>query len=145
MRTIFKILPFILTILIFIGCSSEDACESITCLNEGECIDGTCECTLGYEGETCEIESIAKFVGNYELASETCGNFEAGFEIVEVENSVIDLTIIIQSNNGGTFEDDLTLTTATSFSNGSGSVTGTYSEESIVLTIGGCEGTYSKQ
>lgn len=49
-----------------------DECEDINCMNGGTCISGTCSCPTGYEGETCETRSNAKFVGTYTV-TETCG------------------------------------------------------------------------
>jgi hypothetical protein len=46
----------ILTLLIattFMGCKKDDPCEDVTCLNGGECVDGTCDCPTGYSGPTC--------------------------------------------------------------------------------------------
>lgn len=53
----------LLIILIFLFVSScekakthqeEDLCTNITCLNGGECIDGSCDCAPNYTGESCE-------------------------------------------------------------------------------------------
>lgn len=49
-----------------------DACDDIDCMNGGLCLDGSCSCPTGYEGETCETKSNAKFIGTYTV-TETCG------------------------------------------------------------------------
>ena len=41
-------------------------CEGVVCLNGGNCLDGYCQCPVGFEGTNCEIRSNEKFYGNYE-------------------------------------------------------------------------------
>ncbi len=36
-----------------------DPCKKQTCLNNGTCIDGTCYCAEGYEGEHCQTKKAA--------------------------------------------------------------------------------------
>ena len=45
---------------------SSDPCASIEC-DQGECIDGLCECLAGYEGELCEVNTD-------DCAGNPCGN-----------------------------------------------------------------------
>jgi hypothetical protein len=60
---------WILAICLFIvGCA--DPCKDVTC-DKGNCIDGHCVCTAGYEGEACNVAIAAKFSGTYTL-TETC-------------------------------------------------------------------------
>lgn len=35
------------------SCDLLDPCASVTCENGGTCVDGTCECAAGFEGESC--------------------------------------------------------------------------------------------
>lgn len=44
--------------------SCGDKCKDVEC-NTGTCLDGTCECSDGFEGTNCEIEWSAKFLGSY--------------------------------------------------------------------------------
>lgn len=55
MRTIKLIsaLTFTSILLIFNTCK-KDPCKEITCLNDGVCVDGKCDCTEGYYGSKCE-------------------------------------------------------------------------------------------
>lgn len=58
-----------ITITMFVaGCSNP--CKKVDCIN-GECVDGTCNCTAGYEGTDCGSAFNAKFDGSYSLL-ETC-------------------------------------------------------------------------
>ena len=43
--------------------SCTDPCKDVTCLNAGTCVDGTCNCASGYEGDDCGTENRAKFKG----------------------------------------------------------------------------------
>lgn len=47
----------ILSFLIFNLSSCSDPCDNVVCNNGGVCIDGTCDCELGFEGADCSISS----------------------------------------------------------------------------------------
>lgn len=67
------------TSVFFSGCK-KDPCKDVVCQNSGvptESTDGescNCECTVGYEGEFCETESRAKFIGTYNVSDVVTGN-----------------------------------------------------------------------
>lgn len=48
-----------------LGCNP-DPCEEVVCQN-GACLEGSCACDLGYEGEECQTESRRKFLGIWEV------------------------------------------------------------------------------
>jgi len=142
MSKFFIILLCVTMLSIFISCSSEDACETITCLNDGVCIDGTCECTLGFEGDTCDADARLKFIGSYILVSQTgnCNNLAPTFEIVDLGNSITDLILILPM-----IEVLISLDSANSFTDRIG-FTGILSDNMIVATLNGdCEGIYLRQ
>ena len=58
------LLVFTAFAFLFSNCSS-DPCEDVTCLNEGVCIDGICDCASWYEGVNCEDEKRQKYFGDY--------------------------------------------------------------------------------
>lgn len=62
--------------------SCQDACND-ACMNDSTCIDGTCLCTEGYEGDSCETEIRGSFIGFWN------GNAICN----EVENGVINMEI----------------------------------------------------
>jgi hypothetical protein len=68
---LFLIGAFLLTTTTSCG----DKCADKDCGN-GTCLDGTCECETGYEGDDkgiCNVEVRTKFLGNY-TTNETCSN-----------------------------------------------------------------------
>jgi hypothetical protein len=59
----------LLTASMFVtGCA--DQCKDVACVN-GECTEGDCICTVGYEGLDCSVALNAKFAGSYSN-SESC-------------------------------------------------------------------------
>lgn len=56
--------------LFFAGCT-EDLCKDVDCGTNGDCNEGTCVCSTGYEGTLCDAKVNAKFAGAYNL-TETC-------------------------------------------------------------------------
>ena len=88
MIKIANIITLVLALTFFLGC--EDPCENISCLNDGICISGDCDCLLGFEGSTCETDSRDKFLGFYLYASGTCTNFAASLELIaNSENNTV--------------------------------------------------------
>ena len=58
-----KLLPFILTIFLWTGCT--DPCQDVLCLNGGTCLEGTCLCPDFYEGADCGAEERTKYFATY--------------------------------------------------------------------------------
>lgn len=58
---------------VFFSCE-EDPCAGVSCTNGGTCIEGTgtCECLPGYEGTSCETNTILKFIGSYAVSYAGC-------------------------------------------------------------------------
>lgn len=133
-----------MTLTIFFACESEDPCENITCLNEGICNNGDCNCPLGYEGETCETESRTKILGFYNYDSGTCTNYSPTIEVLADTTSVTDLVIISIGSNGSSLETSVSLDSPNSFVTSSGQLTFVYSDNTITLSGFGCTDVYAR-
>jgi hypothetical protein len=67
-----------------------DACEKIDCVN-GDCFEGTCNCTPGYEYDAdgkCTVESRAKLAGKYST-TEKCSTDPVGVYYEITVNSTV--------------------------------------------------------
>lgn len=60
-----KNILFLLSTVILFTISCSDPCDDVNCGANGTCVEGTCECDPGYEGELCDIESRAQYLGVY--------------------------------------------------------------------------------
>ena len=96
-----------LTTLITIGLASctPDACENVTCLNDGICESGDYVCATGFEGPNCATEQRQAFVGIYS-ASETCnlGDFTYDITITADSETKTEITL----SNLGDFDFEIT-------------------------------------
>ncbi|MCB0601736.1 MAG: calcium-binding EGF-like domain-containing protein [Saprospiraceae bacterium] len=45
-------------ILLAQSCKKADPCEGVTCQNDGVCVDGSCQCPTGWEGEFCQTRTL---------------------------------------------------------------------------------------
>jgi hypothetical protein len=66
-KSIFLLL-ILSTTLFGVSCT-KDPCEAVVCQNNGICIDGDCNCPLGFEGDLCETFTREKILGNFDVAS----------------------------------------------------------------------------
>ncbi len=56
---------FVSTTVVFNACN-QDLCKDISCKNNGVCRDGSCNCSLGFEGPFCATRAYEKFIGTYD-------------------------------------------------------------------------------
>ena len=90
-------LCFCFSLFWFSSCES-DPCVSTDCGIYGECVEGVCECVAFYEGENCEIESRAKYIGTW-TGDFVCDNGPNATGIIfEITPGVEVSTIRIQSS-----------------------------------------------
>jgi hypothetical protein len=46
-------------------------CKNVVCYNGGTCLDGVCQCPIGFEGVECNLKWNERYVGNY-TANDGC-------------------------------------------------------------------------
>jgi hypothetical protein len=51
--------------------TTNQPCAKITCLNGGTCLNGICQCAVGFEGTNCNTAWSKKFTGYY-LVNDNC-------------------------------------------------------------------------
>lgn len=156
------------TSVFFSGCK-KDPCKDVVCQNSGvptESTDGetcACECTAGYEGEFCETESRAKFIGTY-TASDACSTSGSSTYTTTISTSSASADKVLLSNFWGVFTNPVTATVAGSTItiasqdpdndgykvSGNGTISGstitfTYSITDPAGTVDNCNSTWTKQ
>jgi len=83
----FMSIASIAAILTISSCAKdEDKCKNVTCQNSGTCVDGTCNCTAGYEGTNCETVARTKFLKTAANVSEDCTSVTYVTDIVTGTN-----------------------------------------------------------
>jgi len=86
---IIHIICSFLIILLFAQCNS-DNCEDITCLNDGVCDDGTCDCPTGYAGEFCEEQLF--LLKNYSFSDDD-DYYKVFFEYDSLDRLILATTL----------------------------------------------------
>lgn len=60
--------------LTLISSCKDEPCDNVVCQNNGVCMEGVCDCPLGFEGEFCEEFSRQKILGNFDVTSNCVGD-----------------------------------------------------------------------
>jgi len=94
-----KILMLTLCTTLFFGCG--DPCDDVECLNNGVCIEGTCDCTEGYEGLNCENEIREPFIGRWATEMFNCDGdiFPTAIILSRSPDSVLELNFQEEGNS----------------------------------------------
>jgi hypothetical protein len=88
------------TVALFQSCE-DDPCEGVTCLNDGICLDGTCDCSTGYSGADCGTHCSSDIVGTWDITSGNGGFCD--IEFYEFAKGSTDLEILVtMTATGGT-------------------------------------------
>jgi hypothetical protein len=89
---------FFISSIGFSGCELfTDPCQSLTCLNGGSCIDGSCLCADYFEGANCETEEREKYFGTYSgntTYSDSQGNSNSYADSKEISSSLEGLAFL---------------------------------------------------
>ncbi len=113
------------TVTFYTSCT--DPCKDVECNDpNGTCVEGTCNCEVGYEGDDCGTEERAKFLGTFSVSGTiTCpvsGNGTITGTVFTVSNSSSSIQKIVLNFGGA-----LTLTATvngTSFTIDNSSISG---------------------
>ncbi len=89
------------------NCDNQDLCVEVECTGNAVCLDGICECTTGYEGETCEVLWTNKMLGEWTQVDE-CGEVFFASSVVITTGS--ELTSIVITNFSGLLQDPADIT-----------------------------------
>ncbi len=94
-------------LLVSCGKKVEDKCSNVICYNGGTCIDGTCECPVGYEGNDCAKLTAAKFIALWkgDYTSVDIGNnyTNKGEEHFRIESTTDDKVLRLTSITNNTY------------------------------------------
>lgn len=91
-------LSLILTAFIFSCKKDTNTCDDIICEGNSTCVNGTCACEEGYEGDDCETYSRDKFIANWS-GSDTCQIVLAGMND-SGQTEIITYDIIARDSSG---------------------------------------------
>ena len=82
------------------ACKTKDSCN-VPCFN-GACINNSCNCNLGYEGDSCTVLTTNKFIGSWS-AVDSCEpkNYEYTATIA-ASSSIVNQIIITNFGEFGT-------------------------------------------
>lgn len=69
--------------VVFNACT-KDPCKDIICKNNGICRDGSCRCSLGFEGPFCATKMYEKFIGSWD------GTYRCNGLLPETETIIVD-------------------------------------------------------
>jgi hypothetical protein len=148
-------------VMFFNACTS-DPCKDVNCGVNGNCVDGNCVCSTGYEGVDCSIKSADKFVGTWNGTDVCTQNYSYTATITEssTEADKILITnfggfgpsVVINATVSSTTFSVASQTFGTVTISGSGSISSDGKTITITYTAndtaGGnttCNGTWAKQ
>ncbi|MBX7053054.1 MAG: calcium-binding EGF-like domain-containing protein [Flavobacteriales bacterium] len=92
---------FTFVALALLSCNKDntDPCENVVCQNGGTCTEGTCYCTAGYEGASCETEQRNKFIGSYST-TQLCDTIQDHY-FFTITSSGTSVSNVVVGNFGG--------------------------------------------
>jgi uncharacterized protein (TIGR02145 family) len=121
-RHFVAVVPFVFGVIVFSNCGSK--CERQPCENGGVCVDGRCECTVGWTGEDCSERAF--------VFSENCGTTEQ----VSYQGDVYD---VVQVGSQCWFAENLR---TQQYRNGD-PIPGSLHSDSWITTESGAQTTYA--
>jgi len=87
-------------LVILSACGHKDSCN-IPCFN-GTCVNNSCNCNLGFEGDSCTTLTTAKFIGSWN-AFDSCQTKNYGYTAtIAASSSIVNEIIITNFGEYGT-------------------------------------------
>ena len=68
---VLSVLALFFSVALFQSCDLVDPCSDVTCLNDGICLDGTCDCTTGFSGTDCSTHCSEQILGTWKITNGT--------------------------------------------------------------------------
>jgi len=99
------IVCFLLSVVFISSCkkNDKDPCVGVVCKSYQVCYGGVCGCPTGYEGDSCNILSATRFVGNYQV-NETCFNQPGLYYTSNISYGFQDYEVIISNILGSGYQ-----------------------------------------
>jgi len=145
-----SVLALFFTVVLFQSCE-DDACEGVTCLNDGICLDGTCDCSTGYSGADCGTHCSEDIIGTWDITSGMSANCNLVSYTLAAGATDRKILITITDDGGimasgtGTLSFDCSTMTYELPNLFTGNMTFTGNTLTDVISIGGCEFGATKQ
>ena len=111
MKNVLKILPGFLLFVLFASvsvyltsCGKDDVHKTVkvmcvSCINGGQCINGVCLCSAGYEGSDCATISRNKFLGNWEVFEKGSTSIATQYGVAIMPDTAINSVVIANFYN----------------------------------------------
>ena len=93
-----SVLALFLTVALFQSCE-DDPCEGVTCLNDGICLDGTCDCSTGYSGADCGTHCSEDIIGTWDVITQTSPCTFTSYEFTKGSTDTEIIVSITAANN----------------------------------------------
>lgn len=96
------------TAITYTSCN-KDECKDVVCNNGGTCVDGTCQCSTGYEGTNCQTESRTKFIKSWSASDQT-GSSNLVYTVAIAAGAQINSVLISNAFSDDFFANPITAT-----------------------------------
>jgi hypothetical protein len=83
---------------LFVSCN-EDPCDNVNCLNNGFCVNGTCDCPVNYTGPTCSDQKTPSVIRLTAITVTKFPGSNNGASWDPVSNTFPDIFPVITDNN----------------------------------------------
>jgi hypothetical protein len=74
---------------VLLNSCTQDPCKDVVCQNGGTCVAGNCDCVTGYEGDSCQTLSRAKFIGTWAVDDDGTSSGPANYNITVTAGTAV--------------------------------------------------------